>query len=46
MGDDNGKRVIRLVDCSMAYDGEVVLNNINLYINDSKFLTLLIQRLR
>jgi spermidine/putrescine transport system ATP-binding protein len=25
----------------MAFDGEVVLNNINLYINDSKFLTLL-----
>ena len=25
----------------MAYDGEVVLNNINLYINDSEFLTLL-----
>ncbi|NMA38419.1 MAG: ABC transporter ATP-binding protein [Papillibacter sp.] len=35
------KELIRLVDCSMAYDGEVVLNNINLYINDSKFLTLL-----
>jgi len=25
----------------MAFDGEVVLNNINLYINDSEFLTLL-----
>jgi spermidine/putrescine transport system ATP-binding protein len=35
------KELIRLVDCCMAYDGEVVLNNINLYINDSKFLTLL-----
>ncbi len=35
------KELIRLVDCCMAFDGEVVLNNINLYINDSKFLTLL-----
>ena len=33
--------LIRLADISMAYDGEVVLNNINLYINDSEFLTLL-----
>jgi spermidine/putrescine transport system ATP-binding protein len=35
------KELIRLADVSMAYDGEVVLNNINLYINDSEFLTLL-----
>ena len=35
------KELIRLADISMAYDGEVVLNNINLYINDSEFLTLL-----
>ncbi len=35
------KELIRVVDCCMAFDGEVVLNNINLYINDSKFLTLL-----
>ena len=32
------KELIRLADVSMAYDGEVVLNNINLYINDSEFL--------
>ncbi len=35
------KELIRLADISMAYDGEVVLNNINLYINDSEFRTLL-----
>ncbi len=35
------KELIRLVDCCMAYDGEQVLNNLNLYINDSEFLTLL-----
>ena len=35
------KELIRLADISRAYDGEVVLNNINLYINDSEFLTLL-----
>ena len=35
------KELIRLSNCSMAFDGEVVLNNINLYINDSEFLTLL-----
>ena len=35
------KELIRLADISMAYDGEVVLNNVNLYINDSEFLTLL-----
>ena len=35
------KELIRLSDCSMAFDGEVVLNNINLYINDKEFLTLL-----
>ena len=35
------KELIRLADIRMAYDGEVVLNNINLYINDSEFLTLL-----
>ncbi len=35
------KELIRLADICMAYDGEVVLNNINLYINDSEFLTLL-----
>ena len=35
------KELIRLADISMAFDGEVVLNNMNLYINDSEFLTLL-----
>ena len=35
------KELIRLENCSMAFDGEVVLNNINLYINDKEFLTLL-----
>ena len=35
------KELIRLAEISKAYDGEVVLNNINLYINDSEFLTLL-----
>ncbi|MCL2402330.1 MAG: ABC transporter ATP-binding protein [Oscillospiraceae bacterium] len=35
------KELIRLSDCSMAFDGEVVLNNLNLYINDKEFLTLL-----
>ena len=35
------KELIRLSDCTMAFDDEVVLNNINLYINDKEFLTLL-----
>ena len=35
------KELIRLEGISKAYDGEVVLDNINLYINDSEFLTLL-----
>ena len=35
------KELIRLVNCSMAFDDELVLDNINLYINDSEFLTLL-----
>ena len=35
------KELIRLSNCSMAFDGEVVLDNINLYINDREFLTLL-----
>ena len=35
------KELIRLKDCSMAFDGEIVLDNINLYINDKEFLTLL-----
>ena len=35
------KELIRLVDCCMAFDDELVLDHINLYINDSEFLTLL-----
>lgn len=35
------KELIRLSNCTMAFDGEIVLNNINLYINDKEFLTLL-----
>jgi len=35
------KELIRLSNCSMAFDGEVVLNNIDLFINDKEFLTLL-----
>ena len=35
------KEPIRLVDCGMRFDGETVLHDINLYINDSEFLTLL-----
>ena len=35
------KELIRLADCTMAFDDEVVLDKINLYINDKEFLTLL-----
>ncbi|MCL2030976.1 MAG: ABC transporter ATP-binding protein [Oscillospiraceae bacterium] len=35
------KELIRLADCSMAFDGETVLNSINLGIKDREFLTLL-----
>jgi len=35
------KELIRLVDCLMAFDDEIVLNSINLYFNDKEFLTLL-----
>ena len=35
------KDLIRLTDCVMSYDGDVVLDHINLYINDQEFLTLL-----
>ncbi len=35
------KELIRLVDCGMRFDGETILHDINLYINDSEFLTLL-----
>jgi spermidine/putrescine transport system ATP-binding protein len=35
------KELIRLVDCLMVFDDEIVLDSINLYINDREFLTLL-----
>ena len=35
------KELIRLSGCSMAFDGDVVLDNIDLYVNDKEFLTLL-----
>ena len=35
------KELIRLADCFMQFDGETVLDHINLYINDKEFLTLL-----
>lgn len=35
------RELIRLRECFMAFDDEVVLNKINLYINDKEFLTLL-----
>jgi len=35
------KELIRLVDCTMAFDGETVLDSIDLTINDKEFLTLL-----
>ena len=35
------KELIRLVNCTMAFDEEIVLDSINLYINDKEFLTLL-----
>ena len=35
------KELIRLRDLCMAFDDELVLDHINLYINDKEFLTLL-----
>ena len=35
------KELIRLVDCRKEFDGEVVLDSINLFIRDKEFLTLL-----
>ena len=35
------KELIRLSDCTMSFDGELVLDKINLYIRDKEFLTLL-----
>ena len=36
-----GKELIRLTNLTMDFDGERVLDGINLYINDHEFLTLL-----
>ncbi|NLL45219.1 MAG: ABC transporter ATP-binding protein [Clostridiales bacterium] len=35
------KEIIRLKDCTVAFDDEVILDKINLYFNDKEFLTLL-----
>lgn len=35
------KELIRLVDCCMAFDDELVLDHLNLTIDNSEFLTLL-----
>ena len=35
------KELIRLTDCVMKYDDDVILDHLNLYINDKEFLTLL-----
>ena len=41
MGRIHVQRLIRLRNIRMAFDDEVVLNDLNLYINDKEFLTLL-----
>ena len=35
------KELIRLSDCVMKFDADIVLDHLNLYINDQEFLTLL-----
>ena len=35
------KELIRLSDCVVQFDDEIVLDHLNLYINDKEFLTLL-----
>jgi len=35
------KKLISLENCCMAFDGDLILDHINLYFNDSEFLTLL-----
>lgn len=35
------KELIRLSNCTMSFDGDVILDGINLYVNDKEFLTLL-----
>ncbi len=38
---NNSKKIIELKNISKSYDGETVLDDINLYINDKEFITLL-----
>lgn len=40
------KELIRLSDCFMKFDDDVILDHINLYINDKEFLTLLVPPVR
>ena len=35
------KELIRLSDCFVQFDDDIILDHINLYINDKEFLTLL-----
>ena len=35
------KELIRLSDCVVKFDDEIILDHLNLYINDKEFLTLL-----
>jgi spermidine/putrescine transport system ATP-binding protein len=35
------KELIRLTDCVMKFDDDIILDHLNLYINDQEFLTLL-----
>ncbi len=35
------KELIRLADCVVKFDSEIILDHLNLYINDKEFLTLL-----
>ena len=35
------KELIRLSDCFVQFDDDIILDHINLYINDQEFLTLL-----
>ena len=38
------KELIRLSDCFMKFDDDVILDHINLYINDKEFLTLRVRQ--
>ena len=35
------KKLINLVDITKSYDGNVILDNLNLYVKENEFLTLL-----